>query len=183
VYPDVRGTSHDVVKGVIFYFALLLPFVIFAERLLINYVDIRKKLAAIAGLFALSYVVLMFVHPAFRLSQAPIIILDGFFMMVASSESTTTSARSSPPWRPPRQLAGWSPSAGRTAGEQDACVGKNEGPRRNSLYKSSSGWHAIQRSEGRVLRSHHALRSLGRVTQLVKLLVRGDSALIPAYAS
>jgi len=84
VYPDVRGTSRDVVKGVIFYFALLLPFVIFAERLLLGLADIRKKLAAIGGIFALSYVVLMLVHPAFRLSQAPIIILCGFFMMAAS---------------------------------------------------------------------------------------------------
>jgi len=84
VYPDVRGTAHDVVRGVIFYFALLLPFVVFAERLLINYVDIRKKLVAIGGLFAVSYLVLRFVHPAFRLSKTPIIILDGFFMVVAS---------------------------------------------------------------------------------------------------
>jgi len=84
VYPDVRDTATDVVKGVIFYFALLLPFVLFAERLLINYVEIRHKLAAIAVLFAISYVVLHIVHPAFRLSQTPIIILDGFFMLVAA---------------------------------------------------------------------------------------------------
>ena len=84
VYPDVRGTAHDVVRGVIFYFALLLPFVIFAERLLINYVDIRKKLTAIGAIFVFSYLLLRLVHPAFRLSKAPIIILDGFFMVVAS---------------------------------------------------------------------------------------------------
>ncbi|MBS3762547.1 MAG: hypothetical protein KGZ25_04485, partial [Planctomycetes bacterium] len=84
VYPDVKDTAHDVVRGVVFYFALLLPFVIFIERLLINYVDIRKKLVAIAGLFAISYLVLRLVHPAFRLSKTPIIILDGFFMLVAS---------------------------------------------------------------------------------------------------
>ena len=84
VYPDVRGTAHDVVRGVIFYFALLLPFVIFIERLMVNYVDIRKKLGAIAVLFTISYLVLRFIHPAFRLSKTPIIILDGFFMLVAS---------------------------------------------------------------------------------------------------
>ncbi|MFO7957873.1 MAG: M28 family peptidase [Candidatus Brocadiia bacterium] len=84
VYPDVRDTATDVVKGVVFYFALLLPFVLFAERLLINYVDIRKKLGAVAVLFVISYIVLRLVHPAFRLSQTPIIILDGFLMMVAA---------------------------------------------------------------------------------------------------
>ncbi len=84
VYPDIRDTKTDVVEGVIFYFALLLPFVLFAERLLINYVEIRKKLVAIAVLFAISYLVLWLVHPAFRLSRTPIIILDGFFMLVAA---------------------------------------------------------------------------------------------------
>ncbi len=84
VYPDVRDTSTDVVQGVIFYFALLLPFVIFAERLLLNYVEIRHKLAAIAVLFALAYLVLRLVHPAFQLSQTPVIILNGFFMLVAA---------------------------------------------------------------------------------------------------
>jgi hypothetical protein len=84
VYPDIRDTSTDVVKGVIFYFALLLPFVIFTERLLLNLVDIRRKLVAIAVLFALSYLVLRLVHPAFQLSQTPVIILDGFFMLVAA---------------------------------------------------------------------------------------------------
>ncbi|NLW49582.1 MAG: hypothetical protein GXY85_01890 [Candidatus Brocadiaceae bacterium] len=84
VYPDVRDTATDVVKGVVFYFALLLPFVIFAERLLLNVVDIRKKLLAIACLFVLSYIVLRLVHPAFQLSETPIIILDGFFMLVAA---------------------------------------------------------------------------------------------------
>jgi len=84
VYPDVRDTATDVVKGLVFYFALLLPFVLFAERLLINYVDIRKKLLAIVVLFIISYLVLRAVHPAFELSRTPIIILDGFLMLVAA---------------------------------------------------------------------------------------------------
>jgi len=84
VYPDVHNTATDVVKGVIFYFALLLPFVIFAERLFFGIVDIRKKLGAIAGLFFVSFMILRGVHPAFELSNTPIIILDGFFMLIAA---------------------------------------------------------------------------------------------------
>lgn len=84
VYPEIRDTTTDIVKGVIFYFALLLPFVLFTERLLLNFVEIRKKLVAVAILFILSYGVLRLVHPAFRLSRTPIIILDGFFMLVAA---------------------------------------------------------------------------------------------------
>ena len=67
-------------SGILFYFALLVPFAIFVERLLINFADIRKKLAAVALIFAISYCVLWAVHPAFRLSNTPIIILIGFFM-------------------------------------------------------------------------------------------------------
>jgi FtsX-like permease family protein/peptidase M28-like protein len=84
VYPDVHNTATDVVKGVIFYFALLLPFVIFAERLFFGIVDIRKKLAMIAALFFVSFMVLRCVHPAFELSNTPVIILDGFFMLIAA---------------------------------------------------------------------------------------------------
>lgn len=79
-YPSVRGTANDVIKGVIFYFAMLLPFVVFAERLLIGFADIRKRLVAIAVIFGIVYVVLRFIHPAFALSQTPVIILIGFFM-------------------------------------------------------------------------------------------------------
>lgn len=80
VYPDIRGTADDAVRGVIFYFAILLPFVVFLERLLVNFPDIRAKLTAIGIIFVLSYGVLSLVHPAFRLSKTPVIILIGFFM-------------------------------------------------------------------------------------------------------
>ncbi|MCK4374733.1 MAG: M28 family peptidase, partial [Candidatus Brocadiae bacterium] len=84
VYPEVRDTATDVVTGVIFYFALLLPFVLFTERLLLNFVEIRKKLAAVFVLFVVSYLVLRLVHPAFKLSQTPVMILNGFLMLVAA---------------------------------------------------------------------------------------------------
>ncbi len=79
-YPAVRATENDVVKGVIFYFAILLPFVIFAERLFLGLADIRKRLVAIGVIFAIVYFVLRWVHPAFKISPTPIIILIGFFM-------------------------------------------------------------------------------------------------------
>jgi len=80
-YPQVKSTTEDVVKGVIFYFALLLPFVFFAERLFLGLADLRKRIAAIAGIFLLIYLVMRYIHPAFGLSSAPIIILVGFFML------------------------------------------------------------------------------------------------------
>ena len=80
-YPNVRATENDVVKGVIFYFAILLPFVIFAERLLLGLGDIRQRLVAIVVIFIIVYLILRAVHPAFSISPTPIIILIGFFML------------------------------------------------------------------------------------------------------
>jgi hypothetical protein len=49
---------------------------------------------------------------------------------------------------------------------------ESQTPRQNDWYKSPSGWHLPERSEGRVSRSHHALRSSGRATRLVSLFLR-----------
>src|SRR5690606_3443913 len=43
-YPDVEGTSQDVLKGILFYLALLLPFSFFLERLLFGFPDVRKQI-------------------------------------------------------------------------------------------------------------------------------------------
>ncbi len=80
-YPDVRGTASDTVKGIIFYFALLLPFAFFVERLLFGFPDIRKQIAASSAIFILIFIVLRFVHPAFRLSSSPYVIFLAFVLL------------------------------------------------------------------------------------------------------
>jgi len=80
-YPEVRKTQDDVVKGVVFYFALLIPFVAFMERLTFCFPDIRKQLAAMLGIFIAIYLVLDRVHPAFRISTAPILVVLSFFIL------------------------------------------------------------------------------------------------------
>ncbi len=83
-YPDVQNTATDVVKGVLFYLALLLPFAYFGERLLFAIPDIRINLRIGATLlvFGLMFFVLFMVHPAFRLPRLnPLIILLSFVIM------------------------------------------------------------------------------------------------------
>ncbi len=80
-YPDVQKTSLDVVKGVLFYLALLLPFAFFGERLL---VAARTVIGAIVGTVVVFFVVFMMlalVHPAFQLTANPPIILLAFVIM------------------------------------------------------------------------------------------------------
>ena len=84
-YPDVKATANDVIKGIIFYMALLLPFAFFMERLTFGFGDIKKQIAGASGIFLLIYAVMRFVHPAFRISNAPEVILLAFIVLTLSA--------------------------------------------------------------------------------------------------
>jgi hypothetical protein len=81
VYPDVMATTTDVVKAVIFYLALLIPFAYFMERLFIASPHIVRQVGGAAGFFIVIFLVLWFVHPAFELTKQPIIVLLAFIML------------------------------------------------------------------------------------------------------
>jgi hypothetical protein len=77
-YPDIKSTAEDTVYGVIFYFALLLPFSYFCERALFGFADIRKQLFGAAGVFVAIFLLMRYIHPAFKLSSSPYIIFLAF---------------------------------------------------------------------------------------------------------
>ncbi|MCS6859373.1 MAG: ABC transporter permease [Abditibacteriales bacterium] len=80
-YPDVQSTALDVVKGVLFYLALLLPFAYFMERLVFAFPNIYKQIAGTVGMFLAVFIMLRYVHPAFELKVAPVIILLAFIIL------------------------------------------------------------------------------------------------------
>ncbi len=80
-YPDVRKTADDVVKGVIFYLALLMPFAVFAERLFIAAREIKGQIGGTVGFFVGIFILIRFVHPAFAITFTPMIILLAFVIM------------------------------------------------------------------------------------------------------
>jgi hypothetical protein len=80
-YPDIKATADDTVRGVIFYFILVLPFAFIMERLFFGFADIRKQMGAFGGLFVLVFLVLQRVHPAFKLSMTPYIVFLAFVIM------------------------------------------------------------------------------------------------------
>lgn len=84
-YPDVQKTADDVVKGVIFYLALLIPFAYFIERLLVAHPDIRGQIGWTFFFFILVFIVFSQVHPAFDITMNPFIILLAFIMMTLSA--------------------------------------------------------------------------------------------------
>jgi hypothetical protein len=82
-YPDVKATQNDVIRGIIFFMALVIPCAFFAERLLVTASDIRWQVVWFSAIFAVVWVFLSVVHPAFDLSN-PFVILLAFVILALS---------------------------------------------------------------------------------------------------
>lgn len=80
-YPEVRTTANDVIKGVLFYLAMLMPFAFFTERLLIASPDIKWQILGFFGIFMAVFLLLALVHPAFSITFTPVIILLAFVIL------------------------------------------------------------------------------------------------------
>ena len=80
-YPDVRKTADDVVKGVLFYLALLMPFALFAERLFIGGREIKAQILGTVAFFVGIFILIALVHPAFAITFTPMIILLAFVIL------------------------------------------------------------------------------------------------------
>ena len=79
-YPDVKSTQNDVIQGIIFFMALVIPCAYFAERLLITAATIKNQIFGFAGIFIVIWIILSMVHPAFELSN-PFVILLAFVIL------------------------------------------------------------------------------------------------------
>ena len=82
-YPDALGTLNDVIKGLVFFLALVIPAAFFAERLLLAAADIRRQLVGFSALLLIVWVVISQIHPAFEIAN-PIVILLAFAIMAMS---------------------------------------------------------------------------------------------------
>jgi len=74
-YPKVKGTQNDVLSGLVFFVAILLPAVFFLEKLFFASTEINRQLLNLAGIFLASWVILAQVHPAFDLANPFVILL------------------------------------------------------------------------------------------------------------
>jgi len=80
-YPELLGMANDMLRGVIFYLFLLLPFSYCLERFLLGGATIKRKIAGIFAVFTVSFTVLSMVHPAFRLTLTPLLVLLAFVIL------------------------------------------------------------------------------------------------------
>jgi ABC-type antimicrobial peptide transport system permease subunit/LysM repeat protein len=83
-YPDIKGTGNDVVKGVMFYLAILMPFAFFMERLLFHFANINRQVLATFLIFLAVFGLLSQVHPAFQITVTPLVILLAFIVLALS---------------------------------------------------------------------------------------------------
>lgn len=80
-YVELRDMTGNMIKGVMFYLALLLPFSYVLERLLFASVTVRRRITWMLIIFAGSFAVLAVVHPAFRFTMTPAIVLLAFVIL------------------------------------------------------------------------------------------------------
>jgi hypothetical protein len=84
-YPDVQHTAMDVVEGVLFYLALLMPFAYFCERLFFGFFDLKRQLLTASAIFLLIFAIFRYIHPAFEITMNPVIVLLAFVMLALSA--------------------------------------------------------------------------------------------------
>lgn len=81
VYNDVEKTQKDVLLGVLFYIALFVPFAYCLERVIFCYADIHKRIAGFCAILAAVIALVYHVHPAFRLTYSPMVVILAFFIL------------------------------------------------------------------------------------------------------
>ncbi len=87
-HPVLRRTIAEAVIGILYYLALLAPFVFFFEKMAFCYSDIRKQLAAQALIFLAVFALLRLLHPAFHMIRSSLMILLGFVVILIAGSMT-----------------------------------------------------------------------------------------------
>lgn len=81
-YTPVKNQGKDAVIGSVFLMALCLPFAFFCERLTIRAKNPNWRILGTLAWFAAVFVLLLYIHPAFKISLNPMIVLLAFVMLV-----------------------------------------------------------------------------------------------------
>lgn len=79
-YPEVLTTLNDVIKGIVFFLALLIPSAFFGERLIFASSDIRRQLIGFFGILFVAWLIISQIHPAFAIAH-PLVVLLAFAIM------------------------------------------------------------------------------------------------------
>lgn len=77
-YTNALSTTNDLIKAVVIFLALVIPFCFFLMKLLSPYDDVNRQLAMFGIIFVLMAMALRLVHPAFSVAETPMVVLLAF---------------------------------------------------------------------------------------------------------
>jgi hypothetical protein len=77
-YPEVRGLVDEAVVAAVIVLALLAPWAVFMERLILKSGSIHGRILGSAGFFTGGFALLFLLHPAFQITATPIVILIAY---------------------------------------------------------------------------------------------------------
>ncbi|MEE9466123.1 MAG: hypothetical protein V3W14_11190, partial [Candidatus Neomarinimicrobiota bacterium] len=83
-YKAIRDLGNDVVRAVVILLLLLMPFSFAMERLLFSSPHPYRQMAHTSVIFALMTVLLWSFHPAFRITNQPLVIIMAFAIIFMS---------------------------------------------------------------------------------------------------
>lgn len=83
-YEAIRNLANDVVRAAIFLLLALIPFSYAMERLLLASVNVYRQILGMAIIFTVMTAILWSFHPAFRISNQPLMIIMAFGVIAMS---------------------------------------------------------------------------------------------------
>jgi len=79
-YGQTRGITNDMLKAILVYMALMVPFCFFLQKLLFQLDRLEQQILAFVLLFVGTYIVFRFIHPAFAIAMNPEAIFIAFLL-------------------------------------------------------------------------------------------------------
>ena len=79
-YGQMRAITDDMLKAIICYMALMVPFCFFLQKLLFRLVKMEHQMLCFIGLFVGTYICFRFIHPAFAIAMNPEAIFIAFLL-------------------------------------------------------------------------------------------------------
>ena len=84
IYSEVEHTQRDVLSGVMFFVALLVPFAYCMERYFFAFRTIYRQISAFFVFLLLAILALRNLNPAFQLTYSPMVVILAFFIVALS---------------------------------------------------------------------------------------------------
>lgn len=79
-YDQIRGMNADMLKAIMIYMALMLPFCYFLQKLIFSFNRIEHEMMAFAVMFIITYAGFRLIHPAFSIAMSPEAIFLAFVL-------------------------------------------------------------------------------------------------------